>query len=148
MESYKTSVLYNKKMNLIIFTDGGSLHNPGKAASSFLIYNGKKLLDRGAKHIGIASNNVAEYTALILALEKVKDIQKKESIKTITCYADSNLMVQQLRGVYKIKHPEMKKLNVRIKLLEMELGIVPSYHHIPREKNEEADFLVKEVLYS
>lgn len=135
-------------MNLIIYTDGGSLNNPGKAASAYLIYNGNKLLFKGSKYLGIASNNVAEYTALILALEKVREIQKTDRVDAISCFADSNLMVSQLNGVYKIKHPDMKRLAQQIKLLEMEIGIIPVYKHVMREKNTEADALVKEVLHT
>lgn len=133
-------------MDLTIYTDGGSLNNPGKAASAYLIYSGKTLIHKDAKYLGIASNNVAEYTALILALEKVKEIQKSNKINSITCIADSNLMVCQLTGIYKIKHPDMRRLAQQVKLLEMEIGIVPAYKHTMREGNMEADALVKSIL--
>lgn len=133
-------------MDLTIYTDGGSLNNPGKAASAYLIYNGTSLIHKDAKYLGIASNNVAEYTALILALKRVKELQKKHKINSITCIADSNLMVSQLNGAYKIKHPDMRRLASEVKLLEMELGIIPAYKHVMREDNTEADALVKEVL--
>lgn len=133
-------------MDLTIFTDGGSLNNPGKAASAYLIYHGKTLVCKDAKYLGIASNNVAEYTALILALEKVKELSVKHKITSITCYADSKLMVSQLTGAYKIKHPDMKRLAAQIKLLEMEIGTVPVYRHVMRENNTEADGLVKSIL--
>lgn len=135
-------------MDLTIFTDGGSLNNPGKAASAYLIYNGKTLIHKDAKYLGIASNNVAEYTALILALQKVKELQKTQKINSVTCIADSNLMVNQLNGVYKIKHPDMRRLASEIKLLEMEIGILPTYKHTLREGNTEADALVKSILNS
>ncbi len=133
-------------MDLTIFTDGGSLNNPGKAASAYLIYQGKTLLHKDAKYLGIASNNVAEYTALILALQKVKELTRQNKITSITCYADSKLMVSQLTGAYKIKHPDMKRLAAQIKLLEMEIGMVPAYRHVMRENNTEADALVKSIL--
>jgi ribonuclease HI len=133
-------------MDLTIFTDGGSLNNPGKAASAYLIYQGKTLLHKDAKYLGIASNNVAEYTALILALQKVKELTLQNKIASVTCYADSKLMVSQLTGAYKIKHPDMKRLAAQIKLLEMEIGIVPAYRHVMRENNTEADALVKSIL--
>lgn len=135
-------------MNLTIYTDGGSLNNPGRAASAYLIFHNNKLVCKDAKYLGIASNNVAEYTALILALEKIKELKKTETISSLTCFADSKLMVNQLLGIYKIKHPDMKRLANQIKLLEMEIGIVPTYKHVVREKNEEADALVKGILYS
>ncbi len=135
-------------MDLTIFSDGGSLSNPGKAACSFLIYEGKRLIIKNSFYLGIASNNVAEYNGLISALEEVKKIQKDKNIKSITCIADSNLMVSQLNGIYKVKHPDMKKLFLKIKQLEQEIGIVPTYKHVQREKNQEADDLVKEVFAS
>lgn len=133
-------------MNLTVYTDGGALNNPGPAASAYLIYQGKKLLFKDAKSIGDASNNVAEYTALIMAFKKIEDMKKTSSVSSITCLADSKLLVMQMRGLYKIKHPDMKRLHAEAKILEMQLGVVPSYKHIPREKNEEADALVKSVL--
>ena len=133
-------------MDLTIYTDGGSLNNPGKAASAYLIYHGKKLIHKDVRFLGIASNNVAEYTALIMALEKVAEIQIHSPVSSISCRADSKLVVSQLSGVYKIKHPDMRQLASRVKLLEMSLGMVPKYTYIPREKNTEADGLVKEML--
>ena len=133
-------------MNLTVYTDGGALNNPGPAASAYLIYQGKKLLFKDALSIGTASNNVAEYTALIMALKKIEEMKKTSSISSITCLADSKLLVMQMQGLYKIKHVDMKRLHTEVKILEMRLGFIPTYKHIPREKNEEADDLVKSVL--
>lgn len=133
-------------MNLTVYTDGGALNNPGPAASAYLIYQGKKLLFKNALSIGVASNNVAEYTALIMALKKIEEIKKTSSISSVTCLADSKLLVMQMRGLYKIKHPDMRRLHTEAKILEMGLGLVLIYRHIPREKNEEADTLVKSIL--
>lgn len=133
-------------MNLTVYTDGGALNNPGPAASAYLIYQGKRLLFKNAAPIGTASNNVAEYTALIMALKKIEEIKKESPVSSITCLADSKLLVMQMRGLYKIKHPDMKKLHTQAKIIEMGLGVVPIYQHIPREKNEEADALVKSIL--
>lgn len=133
-------------MNLTVYTDGGALNNPGPAASAFLIYQGKKLLYKNALSIGVASNNVAEYSALIMAFKKIGEIKETQPVSSITCLADSKLLVMQMRGLYKIKHPDMKRLFTEAKILEMGLGVVPTYRHIPREKNEEADALVKSVL--
>lgn len=133
-------------MNLTVYTDGGALNNPGPAASAYLIYQGKKLLFKDASAIGTASNNVAEYTALIMALKKIEEMKKTSSVSSVTCLADSKLLVMQMRGLYKIRHPDMKRLHTEAKLLEMRLGVVPVYKHIPREKNEEADALVKSIL--
>ena len=121
-------------MNLTVYTDGGALNNPGPAASAYLIYQGKKLLFKDALSIGTASNNVAEYTALIMALKKIEEMKKTSSISSITCLADSKLLVMQMQGLYKIKHVDMKRLHTEVKILEMRLGFIPTYKHIPREK--------------
>lgn len=133
-------------MNLTVYTDGGAINNPGPAASAYLIYQGKKLLYKDALSIGVASNNVAEYSALIMALKKIDEMKKNHSVSSITCLADSKLLVMQMRRLYKIKHPDMKRLQAEAKILELRLGVVPIYKHIPREENEEADALVKSVL--
>ena len=132
-------------MNLTIFTDGGSLNNPGQAAYGFLIYDGKKLLHKQNERIGIASNNVAEYTALIQALMYVRDNLKSE-IENIQVYADSLLMVNQVKGLYKVKNADIRPLHSHVKMLEMEIGMVIRYTHVLRDKNAEADTLVKGVL--
>lgn len=131
-------------MNLIIHTDGGSLKNPGQAAYAFTVHSDGKLIHKQNERIGIASNNVAEYTALIRALEYVRNNLK--DVKAITVISDSELMVRQVTGIYKVKHPDIKPLHSQVKILEIELGLPISYKHVLRGKNEEADALVKEAL--
>lgn len=132
-------------MQITIHTDGGSLNNPGKAASAFLIHSEGKLLHTYNEYIGIASNNVAEYTALIRALTYVKD-NLKDSVEKIHIFADSELMIRQVTGIYKVKNADIKTLHTQVKLLEMELSIPIVYTHVLREKNAEADALVKQAL--
>jgi ribonuclease HI len=133
-------------MDITVYTDGGALNNPGPAASAFLIYHEGALLFKDTLPIGRATNNTAEYTALIMALKKLSEMKKTCSFSSITFLADSKLLVMQMRGVYKIKHPEMRRLYGEAKSLEMRLDIVPVYRHIPREKNKDADALGKGVL--
>jgi ribonuclease HI len=135
-------------MKLKIHTDGGSLQNPGQAASAFLIYNAEtnELLYSHGLAIGIASNNVAEYTALIKALKHVTEMQKTLSIESVQIVADSELMIRQVNGIYKVKHADMKPLFSQVKVLEMTLGVPISYVHVLRDKNAEADALVKKAL--
>ena len=135
-------------MNLTIYTDGGSLNNPGQAAYGFLIYDGKKQVYTQNERIGIASNNVAEYTALIRALEFVRDTIQKSKVPAtgLSIISDSLLMVNQVNGLYKVKNVDIKPLHSKIKMLEMELGLPMSYKHVLRDKNTEADALVKEAL--
>lgn len=135
-------------MNLTIYTDGGSLNNPGQAAYGFLIFEDKKLIHKQNERIGVASNNVAEYTALIRALEFVRDTIQKSKIKakSLLIISDSLLMVSQVNGLYKVKNADIKSLHSQIKMLEMGLGLPISYKHVLRDKNIEADALVKEAL--
>jgi len=137
-------------MNLTIYTDGGSLNNPGQAAYAFLIYSDDGLLHAQNERIGIASNNVAEYTALIKALEYVSEQikNKKIKVKSLLVISDSLLMVNQVKGSYKVKSADIKPLHLKIKLLEMELQMAVDYKHVLRDKNTEADALVKEALES
>lgn len=134
-------------MLITIYTDGGSLNNPGRAAIAYVIYLDGKIIKEHFENIGIASNNVAEYTALIRGLEKIKELLvKRLEVKKITHYADSELMVRQLNGVYKVKHVDMKKLFEQVSNLKSQISI-PIYHvHVLREKNALADSLVKKAL--
>lgn len=137
-------------MKLTIYSDGGSLNNPGRAASAFLIFReDNTLIYQEGKYIGIASNNVAEYTGLINALTKVKQLREEAvitDVDSIACIADSELMVKQLNGIYKVKNADMLDLHMKVKMLEAELNVPISYTHVLRDKNAKADALVKNAL--
>src|SRR3990167_7861741 len=108
-------------MKLIIYTDGASRGNPGQASYGFTISDelGKLIHEQG-EYIGITTNNVAEYSAV---LEAFKYLKKKfnRNLK-IELFADSRLVVEQLSGRFKIKNPNLKIFFDQIKILEMELG--------------------------
>lgn len=135
-------------MKLVVFTDGASRGNPGPAAYGFTIEteDGKLLFEKG-KYIGIATNNVAEYTAVLGALTQIQEVFSKEKHLQVEFYADSKLVVEQLSGRYKIKSPHLKLMIEKIKSLEKKLGST-SYNHIPREQNSEADSLANKALDS
>lgn len=140
-------------MEVTIYTDGGSLSNPGQAASAFLIYKGAgktgELVYKEGTAIGIASNNVAEYTALVNGLTKLKNLVSDGSLTKpdhITIVSDSELMVKQLNGLYKVKHADMRNLLFKVRVLEGELNIPIKFTHVLREKNADADALVKQAL--
>ncbi len=133
-------------MNCTIYTDGGSLNNPGQAAYAFVIYFDDRLEYQIGVPIGIATNNIAEYTGLIKALEKLKEYKRSHVIDQIFVYADSELMIKQLNGLYKVKNGELQMKVLAIKSLEMELAIPIRYTHVLREKNKLADSLVKKAL--
>lgn len=115
-------------MDLIIYSDGASRNNPGNAAIGYLVTNDKKVLEQGGEYIGVTTNNQAEYRALIKALKEAK---KYKPIK-ITCYSDSQLMIKQLRGEWKVKEPQLKDLHSNIKELEKNYKKI-HYKHVKRD---------------
>lgn len=127
---------------ITIFTDGGSRGNPGQAAYGFVVKVDGQTVKEGRGRLGIATNNFAEYTAVIRALEFAKDKFKGQDIKF---YMDSNLVASQLSGFFKIKTPSIRELVFKVRELETAFGQI-SYIHIPREKNKEADAQVNLAL--
>ncbi|MBW6440657.1 ribonuclease HI family protein [Patescibacteria group bacterium] len=128
---------------LITFTDGGSRGNPGPAACGAVIKNeiGEILL-QCSKYIGEATNNQAEYGALILVLEKLQKIYKDENKKIdLKCYLDSELVVKQLKKEYRMKNEGLKPLYFQVCDLILNFNSV-KFFHIPREENKLADKLV------
>lgn len=131
-------------MKIIIYTDGASRGNPGPASYGFTISSEDKLLYEEGRYIGITTNNVAEYTAVLEAFKKVKELFAAEPVN-VELFADSKLVIEQLSGRYKIKSPHLKPLIEQIKLLSWDLGGV-IHGHVPREKNAEADRLANQAL--
>lgn len=127
---------------LHIYTDGGSRGNPGPAAIGAVV--GDK---EYAEYIGIATNNVAEYAAVIFALKKAKQLigSKKADETIIEVRLDSELVARQLNREYKIKEPDLKPLFVDVLNLVLEFKKVV-FVHIPREQNRRADALVNRAL--
>ncbi len=124
-----------------LFTDGGSRGNPGNAAIGFVVYKNDKEIFTFKKFLGICTNNIAEYTALVYALTYLN----KQGIKEVTCFLDSELVVKQLNGLYKVKDEKMKMYNERVQLLKKEFTNI-TFNHVLREKNKLADKLVNEAL--
>ncbi|MCK4594127.1 ribonuclease HI family protein [bacterium] len=125
-----------------LFTDGGARGNPGPAAYGLVLFDtdGGELLRR-AKRIGRATNNVAEYRAVIAGLELAGQL----NISELDVYLDAQLVVRQLTGEYKTKNPALIKLKGKVLTLTESFNAV-RFHHIPREKNLLADSLVNAVL--
>lgn len=134
-------------MELIIYTDGASRGNPGPASYGFTISDeNEELLYQEGEYIGTATNNVAEYTAVLEALRYVQKKYGSENLE-IELYADSKLVVEQLSGRFKIKSRHLKPIVNKIKILSLELGGA-IHSHIPRSKNTEADRLANLALDS
>ncbi|EKE14192.1 MAG: ribonuclease H [uncultured bacterium] len=129
-------------MILKVFTDGGSKGNPGPSSIGGVGYlNGEKIFEF-KKSIGIATNNDAEYKALIEALKNIKNIDK---ISKIEFNSDSRLMVNQVKGLFKVKNGRIKEYILIIRGLEQEINLPINYSYVPREENVEADLLVNSV---
>jgi ribonuclease HI len=127
---------------LCLFTDGGSRSNPGPAATGWVIKRPSgEIIKKGGRFLGRATNNEAEYLALIEGLRELKEYSPGE----VECFLDSKLVVEQLNGNYKTKEPRLKKLLFEAKKLEQELGAI-SYTHVPRGQNKEADAIVNQIL--
>lgn len=135
-------------MNLLIHTDGGARGNPGPAAVGVVIeaIDGKGKSTPVAafgKKIGEATNNVAEYKAVVAAFAHLKDTP---GIKTIQVVLDSRLVANQLAGTFKVKDATLRMLLFDIRRLEAEIGAAVSYKAVPREQNMRADALVNRAL--
>ena len=141
-----TNYIYMNK-NLIIFTDGGARGNPGPAGIGVVIASDDgKTISRHKKYIGEATNNVAEYKALILSLEEAVKISNFQyPISNIQINMDSELVVRQMQGKYKIKEPTLKVLAQEVFSLINKFKNV-EFTHVFREKNKEADKLVNEAI--
>jgi len=125
-----------------LFTDGGARGNPGPAAYGYVLEaeDGTVLAAHG-EAIGIATNNVAEYSALLAGLEKAVAL----AVDEVEVVSDSELMVKQMRGEYKVKNAALRELSLRAAELARRLGAV-TYTAVRREHNELADRLVNEAL--
>ena len=132
--------------NLEIYSDGGARGNPGPAAAAFVIIKHGKIVTNQSRFLGIATNNVAEYQGVIMALGWLANNSKRLSEKSVSFYLDSELVVNQLHGKYKVKSRNIKPLIQKIKVLESEIGKKISYNSIPRDMNKLADHLVNKTL--
>ncbi|MDP3934896.1 MAG: ribonuclease HI family protein [Candidatus Giovannonibacteria bacterium] len=133
---------------LIVYTDGGSRGNPGPAALGVVILDEKgRVVKEYGEKLGVKTNNEAEYAAVIFALKKIKALLGKEKTKKmeIAFRMDSEFVMKQLNGEYKIEEERMFPLFVAVWNLKFDFGKI-TFSHVPREKNREADRLVNEAL--
>lgn len=128
-------------MDFVINTDGASKGNPGPSSYGYIIKNrGGAIVHQEGKLIGVTTNNVAEYTAVVKALEYIIKRFFRNAPHKVEIVADSKLLVEQLSGRYKIKSPNLIPLFTKIKELETEVGTV-FYRSVPRAENFVADRL-------
>jgi ribonuclease HI len=129
-------------MEATLFADGGSRGNPGPAASAaVLLEPGGELVEEVGAYLGVATNNVAEWTALVLGLEAAA----KRGIRSLAIRLDSELVVKQLRGEYRVKHVALQPLHQRAMRLLRGFDQI-DIRHVPRKQNTLADRLVNRVL--
>lgn len=127
---------------IIIYTDGGSRGNPGPSGIGVVI-NDREY----SEYIGEGTNNEAEYKAVIFALKKTKALLSKEKIKSaeVELKSDSELLIKQLNGEYKVMEPRIQQLFIEVWNLKIDFGKI-KFTLIPREKNKQADRLANEAL--
>ncbi|HMG26735.1 MAG TPA: ribonuclease HI family protein [Acidimicrobiia bacterium] len=134
-----------KRPEVVVYCDGGARGNPGPAAIGAVVLDPSTdpptKLATVSERIGVATNNVAEYRALVAALEAARDF----AARRIRVRADSQLLVRQLEGRYRVKQPHLKPFFERAKELLAEYESV-DLAHVPREENTEADALVNAAL--
>lgn len=125
-----------------LYTDGGSRGNPGPSALGYAIFDlDDKVIEKNSRYLGITTNNQAEYQALKEGLEASRIL----GVKKIDVFMDSLLVINQLKGLYKVKNSELMPVNQSVRRI---LSEFESYTltHIPREKNSVADSMVNECL--
>ena len=129
-------------MKAKLFTDGGSRGNPGPAAYGFVLEaEDGTVLDARGEAIGVATNNVAEYSALVAGLERAAEV----GVEDLEVVSDSELLVKQMRGEYKVKNRALQELFLDASRLARRIPRV-KYTAVRREQNEVADSLVNEAL--
>lgn len=131
-------------LNLLIRTDGGSRGNPGPSGIGVVIEDAEKgiILEEHAKYIGETTNNQAEYQAVILGLTRAVTL----GASSVTVVADSELLVKQMTGKYKVKNPGLAQRFLDVRNLEVRLGVPVYYRHVRREQNTHADRLANEAM--
>lgn len=134
-------------MKLIVYSDGGSRGNPGPAAGGAVLYSVdstgglSEQVAEASKFLGVATNNIAEYTGIIAGLQKALALGADE----VECRMDSELAVKQLNGQYRVKNPGIAELFLVIHNLRAQFKKV-TFKHVRREANVAADALVNRVL--
>jgi ribonuclease HI len=125
-----------------LYTDGGARGNPGPAAYAYVLEaDDGTVLDARGEPIGVATNNVAEYSALVAGLERASEA----GVSELEVVSDSELLVKQMRGEYRVKNKALQELFLEASELARKVGKV-TYRAVRREHNELADSLVNEAL--
>lgn len=130
---------------LDIYCDGGARGNPGPAASAFVVINDKEVFYKRGKYLGKATNNFAEYSAVLMALQWLLE-KNRNDINVVIFHLDSELVINQLNGNFKVKNKNLKLMVIKVRELQEKINTKIIYKLIPREKNKLADFLINKIL--
>ena len=131
---------------ITIYSDGGSRGNPGPSASAFVVMRNGKIFYKESEYLGKSTNNLAEYNAVFMALRWLSKNAPKISQSRVDYFLDSQLAVNQLNGIYKVKNRNIKEYFNKIKSIEVSLPFKVFYKHVRREENKISDALVNEKL--
>jgi ribonuclease HI len=137
-----SSLEHAEPAEIVAYIDGGARGNPGPAGFGVRIENRDgTLIEEFSESIGVATNNVAEYRGLLAALEWAQT----HGSTAVQIRSDSQLLVQQMLGNYKVKHPGLQPLHARARLLAHQVGRV-TFEHVRREANQHADRLANAAM--
>ncbi|MCX6768469.1 MAG: ribonuclease HI family protein [Candidatus Micrarchaeota archaeon] len=125
-------------MPMIAYTDGCCLGNPGRMGAGVVLLHEGKIVKEISRYLGEGTNNIAEYTAVLIAVEEAK----RMGTKGLSVRSDSKLLVSQLKGEFRVKAPHLRELMGKI--WKAGDGMALHFEWIPREQNERADELSKE----
>jgi len=134
-------------MQISVYTDGGSRGNPGVSGYGVVIYDDQQqIIYQESKFLGIKTNNEAEYSAFLGALVWISNHLQKFDIDQISFFADSQLLVCQIQGIYKMKAANLKSLFNQCRHLLDQINIPYQFRHVPRLENELADQLANQAM--
>ena len=136
-------------MEFTLYADGGSRGNPGPAGSGAVVFDaaGKRIIEV-SDYLGVATNNIAEYEAVLRGLTKLKEEYKEGFFNhtPLIVRMDSELVIKQLRGEYKVKHPNLIPRHLEIKNLIARHFPKVAFEHVRREFNKDADALANQAM--
>ncbi len=136
-------------MHFTLYADGGSRGNPGPAGAGAVVFDnlGKRVVEV-ADFLGVATNNIAEYEAVLRGLQKLRDEYLPEHLNEshVIIKMDSKLVIEQLKGNYKVKHPNLTPRYLEVKNIIARSFPSIEFIHVPRELNKDADALANKAM--
>lgn len=133
-------------MHYSLWTDGGARGNPGPAGYGVIIEDQDgEVIAELSRYLGEMTNNQAEYWGLLAGLEQLRELEDARPV-SIMVRMDSELIVKQMQGAYRVKNPALKPLYTKIQVLMRNFGGPITFEHIPRRENKRADALANEAM--